>query len=86
MVTLPGSKEITDTLADVLADYSIRPARMLEPSAGVGAVSYTHLDVYKRQTYNNGHLAMADPVAAARNFLNALERIPSCLLYTSRCV
>ncbi|WP_279176841.1 N-6 DNA methylase [Parabacteroides goldsteinii] len=29
-------KEITDTLADVLADYSVRPARMLEPSAGVG--------------------------------------------------
>ena len=30
-----------------------------------------------KYTYNNGHLAMADPVAAARNFLNALERIPS---------
>ena len=29
-------QEITDTLADVLADYSVRPARMLEPSAGVG--------------------------------------------------
>ena len=29
-------KEITDTIADVLADYSVRPARMLEPSAGVG--------------------------------------------------
>ena len=29
-------KEITDTLADMLADYSVRPARMLEPSAGVG--------------------------------------------------
>ena len=25
---------------------------------------------------NNGHLAMADPLAAARNFLNAIERIP----------
>ena len=25
------------------------------------------------------HLAMADPVAAARNFLNALERIPSTI-------
>ena len=43
-----------------------------------------------KYTYNNGHLAMADPLAAARNFLNALERIPSiidqykgCLLYTS---
>ena len=29
-------KEITDTIADVLADYSIRPSRVLEPSAGVG--------------------------------------------------
>ena len=29
-------KEITDTIADVLADYSVRPSRMLEPSAGVG--------------------------------------------------
>ena len=30
-----------------------------------------------KYTYNNGHLAMADPIAAACNFLNALERIPS---------
>ena len=29
-------KEITDTIANVLADYSVRPARVLEPSAGVG--------------------------------------------------
>ena len=32
-----------------------------------------------KYTYNNGHLAMADPVAAVRNFLNALERIPSII-------
>ena len=32
-----------------------------------------------KYTYNNGHLAMADPVAAARNFLNALEKIPSTI-------
>jgi len=29
--------------------------------------------------YNNGHLAMADPHAAASNFLNALEKIPSII-------
>ena len=29
--------------------------------------------------FNNGHLAMVDPVAAARNFLNALEKIPSII-------
>ena len=32
-----------------------------------------------KYTYNNGHLAMADPLAAARNFLNAMERIPSII-------
>lgn len=32
-----------------------------------------------KYTYNNGHLAMADPLAAARNFLNAIERIPSII-------
>ncbi|MFR8765982.1 MAG: N-6 DNA methylase [Bacteroides uniformis] len=32
-----------------------------------------------KYTYNNGHLAMADPVVAARNFLNALEKIPSAI-------
>ena len=32
-----------------------------------------------KYTYNNGHLAMADPIAAARNFLNALERIPTII-------
>ena len=32
-----------------------------------------------KYTYNNGHLAMADSIAAARNFLNALERIPSII-------
>ncbi len=32
-----------------------------------------------KYTYNNGHLAMADPIVAARNFLNALERIPSII-------
>ena len=32
-----------------------------------------------KYTYNNGHLAMADPIAAARNFLNALERFPTII-------
>ena len=32
-----------------------------------------------KYTYNNGHLAMADSMAAARNFLNAIERIPSII-------
>ena len=32
-----------------------------------------------KYTYNNGHLAMADTHAAAMNFLNALEKIPSVI-------
>ncbi len=29
--------------------------------------------------YNNGFIALADPIAAARNFLNSLERIPQTI-------
>ncbi len=32
-----------------------------------------------KYTYNNGQIAMADPKAAALNFLNALERIPKMI-------
>ena len=40
---------------------------------------------YKYQ-YNNGHVAKSDPIAAANNFLNALQKIPSYIeQYGSRC-
>ena len=40
---------------------------------------------YKYQ-YNYGHIAKSDPLAAANNFLNALQKIPSYLeQYESRC-
>ena len=40
---------------------------------------------YKYQ-YNNGHLAKSDPIAAANNFVNALQKIPSYIeQYDSRC-
>lgn len=32
-----------------------------------------------KYTYNNGHIAMSDPLLAATNFLNALEKIPSVI-------
>lgn len=32
-----------------------------------------------KYTYNNGHLTMVEPIAASRNFLNALEKIPSII-------
>ena len=40
---------------------------------------------YKYQ-YNYGHIAKSDPIAAANNFLNALQKIPSYIeQYVSRC-
>ena len=40
---------------------------------------------YKYQ-YNYGHIAKSDPIAAANNFLNALQKIPSYIeQYGSRC-
>ena len=40
---------------------------------------------YKYQ-YNYGHIAKSDPIAAASNFLNALQKIPSYIeQYDSRC-
>ena len=40
---------------------------------------------YKYQ-YNYGHIAKSDPIAAANNFLNALQKMPSYIeQYDSRC-
>ena len=40
---------------------------------------------YKYQ-YNYGHIAKSDPIAAANNFLNALQKIPSYIeQYDSKC-
>ena len=38
------------------------------------SVSYTHLDVYKRQAINNGYK------------VDIVDKLIRCLLYTSRCV
>ena len=37
------------------------------------------IEGHYKYKYNNGHLAMADTHAAAVNFLNALERIPTII-------
>ena len=37
------------------------------------------IEGHYKYTFNNGHLAMADPKAAANNFLNALEKIPGII-------
>ena len=61
--------------------------------AGMSSVSYTHLDVYKRQamTQNrdlkvfvaNGHYDLATPFFATEY---TFDHLGLCLLYTSRCV
>ena len=57
-----------------------------------GAVSYTHLDVYKRQEQGALYLSEQAETLIKQDFLKAdrsngahTER-PICLLYTSRCV
>ena len=47
---------------------------------GAGSVSYTHLDVYKRQ----GHDGMLYSLPSRDLIADSVEYI--CLLYTSRCV
>ena len=50
-------------------------------------VSYTHLDVYKRQPYNNTVEVSDSAVKYVRaQFDNAIHELENCLLYTSRCV
>ena len=69
----------------------------MEKRRNVSPVSYTHLDVYKRQVENSGGETFLFP--AVPEFLDTLSPeqgvvtvrpIPgmftNCLLYTSRCV
>ena len=50
------------------------------------AVSYTHLDVYKRQIYNSLDAPLL--VYMQTNYLKdgSITYVYDCLLYTSRCV
>ena len=66
-----------------------------EVTVTVTAVSYTHLDVYKRQVVYIGVFRYTKDKAAcpfkagafhARFCLNFNKLIRDCLLYTSRCV
>ena len=49
------------------------------------AVSYTHLDVYKRQAFSSAPSRMVQPVASGSGLEPCGRGLP-CLLYTSRCV
>ena len=51
------------------------------------AVSYTHLDVYKRQLrMNSNECSISAPSQCEAEKLKISNRIHTCLLYTSRCV
>ena len=74
----------------------------MEESGGcsIGAVSYTHLDVYKRQANGWALLTMCEVLDVLpedypqrdkilelfRAHVRGLAACQSCLLYTSRCV
>ena len=62
--------------ADVLPSVSV-PGGDQSAAGGVGAVSYTHLDVYKRQALRYSVLGYT-PDSVASSLENVL-----CLLYTS---
>ena len=55
--------------------------RQMDGFGGIISVSYTHLDVYKRQTLGSAAFApgLAKPSADGSSSI-------ACLLYTSRCV
>ena len=53
---------------------------------GLIAVSYTHLDVYKRQEYRLPLVIKTASVIAFGRYFNLFSLYKNCLLYTSRCV
>ena len=54
------------------------------------AVSYTHLDVYKRQHPNLPQVTLPEEIRLTDDLAEAVKDkdllVLSCLLYTSRCV
>ena len=66
------------------------PSRFLReiPSALIHeAVSYTHLDVYKRQWLSHVNASVLKvKLAMAIIGISSIHLLKTCLLYTSRCV
>ena len=82
------STNYTNTLITVAGDYKHDHA-IIAKEGTIGAlqlaVSYTHLDVYKRQVLGLEH---GNNFAAVTCYsaLYGLSGFMACLLYTSRCV
>ena len=90
-----GTDLVLDAALDAIADAGLQPndidglASMpfgdRPPEEIADAVSYTHLDVYKRQ--HVGWVAMHDVARHPQPTLfGELDDADGCLLYTSRCV
>ena len=71
-----------DCILTAKLDYAEKHGIKTEYS--IMAVSYTHLDVYKRQLHNE--LGAFQPVQLLLELFNRCRVIGACLLYTSRCV
>ena len=63
-----------ERLIEVTHEALMRGIAAVKPGNTFGAVSYTHLDVYKRQCHSSGLFGLM--------FVDS----DTCLLYTSRCV
>ncbi|OUF78161.1 hypothetical protein AZ004_001967 [Escherichia coli] len=66
----------------------LTPAKDTAPKqVNVDPVSYTHLDVYKRQVRNNNKSIMGEDYIICQIYKESrFKQFAGCLLYTSRCV
>ena len=72
----------TAAAAQALRNQKQWQASLLLWQQALSPVSYTHLDVYKRQAF--GFVILALPVFLLERILG--DQWGFCLLYTSRCV
>ena len=83
-----GATQMLGENTGIFIGYSVDTGRnvYLQPSLGSqGAVSYTHLDVYKRQGDDRWTYLLRLALALI-TIMSYGCRSYSCLLYTSRCV
>ena len=75
--------DFTPEVAKVLDSKKVSDHHAIIPTM---AVSYTHLDVYKRQQLKNPNGLILGTPGSGKSFAAKREMTNACLLYTSRCV